>query len=66
MLSRAESWGVIGRIAASLGVRNDTRRKWRERGRVPGRWHLPIPQEAKAEALEADLDALSEVRPART
>jgi bifunctional DNA-binding transcriptional regulator/antitoxin component of YhaV-PrlF toxin-antitoxin module len=27
---------------------------------VPGRWHLPILQKAKAEALEVDPDALSD------
>jgi antitoxin component of MazEF toxin-antitoxin module len=63
MLSRPESWGLIDRIAASLGVRSDTRRKWRTRGKVPGRWHLPILQKAKAEALELDPEALRDFRP---
>jgi antitoxin component of MazEF toxin-antitoxin module len=62
MLSRDESWGVIDRIAASLGVRSETRRKWRTRGKVPGRWHLPILQKAKAQALDLDPDALSDFR----
>ena len=54
---------MIDRIAASLGVRSDTRRKWRARGKVPGRWHLPILKKARAEALEGDPDALSDFRP---
>jgi bifunctional DNA-binding transcriptional regulator/antitoxin component of YhaV-PrlF toxin-antitoxin module len=32
---------------------------------VPGRWHLPILQKAKAEALEVDPDALSDFRPGK-
>jgi antitoxin component of MazEF toxin-antitoxin module len=64
MLSRDESCGVIERIAASMGARGETRRKWRERGKVPGRWHLPILQKARAEGLELDPDALSDFRPA--
>ena len=63
MLSREESCGVIERIAASLGARGETRRKWRERGKVPGRWHLPILQKAKAEGLELNPDALFDFRP---
>jgi bifunctional DNA-binding transcriptional regulator/antitoxin component of YhaV-PrlF toxin-antitoxin module len=64
MLSRDESWIVVDRIAASLGARGETRRKWRERGKVPGRWHLPILQKAKAEGVELNPDALSDFRPA--
>jgi bifunctional DNA-binding transcriptional regulator/antitoxin component of YhaV-PrlF toxin-antitoxin module len=63
MLSRDESCGVIDRIAASFGVHGETRRKWRWRGKVPGRWHLPILQKAKAEGLELNPDALSDFRP---
>jgi antitoxin component of MazEF toxin-antitoxin module len=63
MLSRDESWSVVDRIAASLGARGETRRKWRERGKVPGRWHLPILQKAKAEGVELNPDALSDFRP---
>jgi bifunctional DNA-binding transcriptional regulator/antitoxin component of YhaV-PrlF toxin-antitoxin module len=63
MLTQAESWGAVDRIAASLGVRADTRRKWRERGRVPGRWHLPIVEKARSEGLELDPAALSDFRP---
>jgi antitoxin component of MazEF toxin-antitoxin module len=62
MLSRDESWGVIDRIAAGLGVRSETRRKWRERGKVPGRWHLPILQKAGEEGLDLDPEALTDFR----
>jgi bifunctional DNA-binding transcriptional regulator/antitoxin component of YhaV-PrlF toxin-antitoxin module len=63
MLTREESSGVIDRIAASLGVRGETRRKWRTRGKVPGRWHLPILQKASAQALDLDPKALFDFRP---
>jgi bifunctional DNA-binding transcriptional regulator/antitoxin component of YhaV-PrlF toxin-antitoxin module len=63
MLTRTDSCTVIERIAATLGVRRDTRRKWRARGKVPARWHLPILDRAKAEALELDPGALSDYRP---
>ncbi len=68
MLSWSESWGAIERIAAGLGVRADTRRKWRARGKVPARWHLPILRRAESEAMELDPDALSDYRgqPTRT
>jgi antitoxin component of MazEF toxin-antitoxin module len=62
MLSRGESWGVIDRIAAGLGVRRDARYKWRERGKVPGRWHLPILEKARAEGLDLDHEALADFR----
>jgi len=53
MLSRAESWSVIDRIAASLGVRSDTRRKWRAR---QGARTLASadPQESQGGSLEVD------------
>ncbi len=43
-------------------MRPDARRKWRARGKVPGRWHLPILQKAKAEAFDLDPNALSDFR----
>jgi bifunctional DNA-binding transcriptional regulator/antitoxin component of YhaV-PrlF toxin-antitoxin module len=58
MLSREESWDVIDRVAASLGVGREARYKWRERGKVPGRWHLPILRKAAAQSLELDPEAL--------
>jgi bifunctional DNA-binding transcriptional regulator/antitoxin component of YhaV-PrlF toxin-antitoxin module len=62
MLTREESCGVIDRIAANLGVRDETRRKWRTRGKVPGRWHLPILQKASAQSLDLDPKALFDFR----
>jgi antitoxin component of MazEF toxin-antitoxin module len=62
MLSRDKSWEVIDRIAASLGVRREARYKWRERGKVPGRWHLAILQKARAEGLDLDHEALADFR----
>jgi hypothetical protein len=39
-------WNTIDRAAAALGVKQEARRKWRERGRVPYRWRIPIMQKA--------------------
>ncbi len=64
MMSRDESYGAIERIAAHMGVQREARYKWRERGKVPGRWHLPILQKARAEGFELDPEALSDFRPA--
>jgi hypothetical protein len=35
-------WTEIDRIADSLGVLPDARRKWRERHAIPFRWQLEI------------------------
>lgn len=55
---------IIDRLAQSLGVKIETRRKWRRRGKVPGRWHVPLLDQARREGVELDLDALSRFRPA--
>ncbi len=33
-------WNRIDPLATELGVKADARRKWRERGKIPGDWHL--------------------------
>ncbi len=35
-------WLQIDRLAAELGVPAATRKKWRQRKAVPGRWHLRL------------------------
>ena len=35
-------WLQVDRLAAELGVAPATRKKWRQRKAVPGRWHLPL------------------------
>jgi bifunctional DNA-binding transcriptional regulator/antitoxin component of YhaV-PrlF toxin-antitoxin module len=58
-----ESSDLIDRIAQRLGVRSETRRQWRRRGTVPGRWHLPILEQARQEGCRLEVDALSDFRP---
>ncbi len=36
------NWDIVAETALRLGVSGDAIRKWRERGSVPGKWHLPI------------------------
>ena len=50
------SWSIIDEAAAHLGVSTDARRKWRERGRVPHRWRIPIIQEARRAGHQLALD----------
>ena len=35
-------WLQVDRLAAELGVPPATRKKWRQRKAVPGRWHLRL------------------------
>jgi hypothetical protein len=40
-------WDTVFAIAAELKIETaDARRKWKERGRVPYKWRIPILQEA--------------------
>lgn len=41
-------WETIDRLGANLGVGDEARRKWRERGSVPHRWRLPLMEAAFA------------------
>lgn len=58
-----ESSDIIDRIAARLGVKAETRRMWRRRGKVPGRWHVPILEQAKRENVALEPAALSDLKP---
>lgn len=40
-------WDTVFTIATELDIETaDARRKWKERGRVPYKWRIPILQEA--------------------
>lgn len=54
--------GIIDTIAADLGVREETRKKWSVRRRVPYRWRLPILQEAHRRMLNLDPTVFDEFR----
>lgn len=59
-MSDSLTWDEIEEIAASMGVSDEARRKWRERGGVPHRWRFPIAQAAQnrgKEVSEADLES---------
>jgi hypothetical protein len=43
---------IIDQLAAELGVKLVTRKKWHDRGWVPHRWRLPIVQEASKRGVE--------------
>jgi bifunctional DNA-binding transcriptional regulator/antitoxin component of YhaV-PrlF toxin-antitoxin module len=62
-MTSQESSDIIDRIAAQLGVKAEARRMWRRRGKVPGRWHLPILERARRENLALEPEALSDLRP---
>ncbi len=47
-------WPAIATGAAELGVGAEAIRKWRERGKVPYRWRLPLLNAAKARRKRLD------------
>jgi hypothetical protein len=48
-------WERIDTTAATLGVKYDARRKWKERG-VPHRWRLPLIQASGGHLTANDFD----------
>lgn len=53
---------LINLLAAELGVSDEARKKWRQRGAVPHKWRLPILDLAakrRVPILQSDLEALS-------
>lgn len=58
-----ETSDIIDRIAAGLGVKAETRRMWRRRGKVPGRWQVPILEQARRENVALEPDALDNLGP---
>ena len=44
MTNKAPEWALIEHLATQLGVKRDALRKWKERGRVPYRWQIPLVQ----------------------
>lgn len=63
LMTSQDSADIIDRIAARLGVKAETRRMWRRRGKVPGRWHVPILEQARRENVALEPDALGNLRP---
>ena len=51
---------VIERLASVLGVKDEARRKWRERGRVDYRWRLPLIEAARATGQNLDAAAFDQ------
>jgi len=47
MKKQQPDWEAIAAVARELGVKDEAIRKWRERGSVPGRWHLAIIDKSK-------------------
>lgn len=54
MSTPAAQWQFIETVAAEMGAKEEARRKWRERGRVPHRWRLPIMEAARAKRVKLD------------
>ncbi len=53
------TWAHVYAAAAALGVKPEAQRKWKERGFVPGRWHLALLRVAREKRLplfEDDLE----------
>lgn len=57
-----DSSDIIDRIAARLGVKAEARRIWHRHGKVPGRWHVPILEQAKRENVALEPEALGNLR----
>jgi hypothetical protein len=49
-----EQWEFIATAAAELGAGAEAIRKWRERGKVPHRWRIPLLKAAKAKRKRLD------------
>lgn len=52
MEETASHWHFIEAKAAELGVGAEAIRKWRERGKVPDRWRLPLLDAADADGRQ--------------
>jgi len=53
-MSEVEQWEFIAAEAAQLGAKDEAIRKWRERGKVPHRWRLPLMNAAKSKRKRLD------------
>jgi hypothetical protein len=58
------NWDMIDVAAKALGVRAETRQKWKQRGAVPHRWRMPIYEytNKKVDVFEDDAILLSRRR----
>lgn len=60
------AWKIIEAEAAALGVSDEAMRKWRERGRVPYRFRLPILIAAEKHGTPIDAAAFDSPPPRRS
>lgn len=37
-----DKWAAVEATAEKLGVSHEAMRKWKERGIIPSRWHIPL------------------------
>lgn len=54
MSDAIKQWVFVETVAAELGAAPEARRKWRERGKVPHRWRLPILDAARKKRVKVD------------
>lgn len=59
MEAKPDNWQDIQDAAKSLGVSEEAIRKWRERGGVPGKWHLAIIEASRGKITPAVIRANS-------
>lgn len=52
----------LAEIGRKLGVTNEARQKWWQRGQVPHRWRLAVLQEAMKCGIQANYDELGRLR----
>jgi nicotinic acid mononucleotide adenylyltransferase len=57
---------LIDLLAAELGVSDEARKKWRQRGAVPHKWRLAILELATKRGVRISKSDLAALRPARS
>jgi hypothetical protein len=56
-------WDLVDEIAAEEGVNKEARRKWRERGGVPPKWHIPFIQKLTDKGIDVGYDFFQKLGP---
>jgi hypothetical protein len=59
-VAQAPDWKLLRKIARELGVSDKAFFKWRERGRVPHKWRIPIIRHSGGYVSLSSFDAISE------
>lgn len=62
MKAITEKWKTVCFVAERLGVGNEALRKWRERGKVPGDWHIALIQHSNGRLSMSDFVSPATVR----